>query len=263
MVASLFIACLLGVVQALTEFLPVSSSAHLMVVPWLLGLQAPGLSFDAALHIGTALALVWYFRSDFLKILKERGKLFRYIIIASIPGGAIGFFGEKVIDHIFHQGTQAIISVAVGMLLATAVIWWIDTKARNARSIKDLTRSDVIWIGFGQALALIPGVSRSGSTIATGLALGMKRQEAARFSFLIGTPIALGAGLYKALQLVSSQPSSQDVLQMTVGILVAGLLGLIVIRWLLGFLQSHSLRAFLIYRICFALFVLLIVLIRG
>lgn len=263
MISALLVACLLGAVQALTEFLPVSSSAHLLVTPWLLGIENPGLAFDAALHIGTALALVWYFRKDFITIVRERGKLLTYIIIASIPGGAIGFLGGRVIEQIFHEGSQAILSVVIGMLIATAVIWQIDKRARNTRSIKGLTRRDAIWIGLGQALALVPGVSRSGSTIATGLALGLKREEAARFSFLIGTPIALGAGAYKALGIVASQPSSQDLIQMLTGILVAGLLGLVVIRWLLGYLQSHSLKVFLIYRVCFALFILLILFLRG
>ncbi|MEI7818538.1 MAG: undecaprenyl-diphosphate phosphatase [bacterium] len=253
---------LLGAVQALTEFLPVSSSAHLLIIPWLIGVPNPGLAFDAALHIGTSIALIWYFWADFKQIVQERGKLLWLILIASIPGGAVGFLGEKVIDSIFHEGSAAITIAAVGMLIATGIIWWIDQTAQQKRSIDDLSRRDAILIGVGQALALIPGVSRSGSTIAAGLLTGLKRDQAARFSFLIGTPIALGAGLYKFLGLLNSQPSVGEVVNMGLGIMVSAGLGFVVIRWLLKYLQSHDLKVFLMYRIGFAVLVLLLVWIR-
>lgn len=254
----ILVAIFLGVVQALTEFLPISSSAHLLILPWLLGFTNPGLAFDAALHIGTSVALLWYFGGDFIAILRERGKLLWYILLASIPGGVVGFFGEKVIDKIFHEGTAAIAISACGMIVATLIIWYLDTHARQLKQIDKLTRRDAILIGIGQALALIPGVSRSGSTIAAGLAIGLKREEAARFSFLIGTPIALGAGLYKFIGVVSAQPSSSELLQMSVGIFISGLGGFLVIRWLLAYLKGHDLRVFIWYRLAFALLVLVV-----
>ena len=248
----------LGAIQAITEFLPISSSAHLLIAPWLVGIPNPGLAFDAALHIGTSVALVWFFWADFIKIWNEKSRLLKFIIIASIPGGVIGFLGEKVIDKVFHQGDQAIIIVALGMILTTLIIWIIDKRAADIRRLEQITQSDAILIGIGQALALIPGVSRSGSTIAAGLALGFKRDAAARFSFLIGTPIALGAGLYKSLGIISSNPSSSEILNMIIGISVSAILGFIVIGWLLDYLKQHDLKVFLIYRLIFASLVLIV-----
>lgn len=259
----ILIAVLLGLVQAITEFLPVSSSAHLLIVPWIFGFQSPGLAFDAALHIGTSTALLWYFWGDFVRIIRERGRLLRLILIASIPGGVVGFFGEKVIDAVFHEGPAAITISAIGILIATGVIWMIDRSAQDKKKIEQLGRRDAILIGVGQALALIPGVSRSGATIAAGLAIGLKREDAARFSFLIGTPIALGAGLYKLLGVAQSQPSSSELVQMSVGIIVSALGGFIVIRWLLAYLKDHDLRVFLLYRLGFALLILILLMVRG
>lgn len=259
----ILIAILLGLIQAITEFLPVSSSAHLLIVPWIFGFQSPGLAFDAALHIGTSTALLWYFWGDFVHILRERGTLLRLILIASIPGGVVGFFGEKVIDAVFHEGPAAIMISAIGMLTATSVIWLIDRSALDKKKIEQLGRRDAILIGVGQALALIPGVSRSGATIAAGLAIGLKREDAARFSFLIGTPIALGAGLYKLLGVMQSQPSGSELVQMSVGIIVSALGGFVVIRWLLAYLKDHDLRVFLLYRLGFAVLILILLAVRG
>ncbi|MCC7543184.1 undecaprenyl-diphosphate phosphatase [bacterium] len=252
------IAILLGLVQALTEFLPISSSAHLLIIPWLFNFPGLGLAFDASLHIGTSTALIWYFWSDFVKIVRERGELPWMILIASIPGGVVGFFGEKIIDQVFHEGSAAILISAIGILVATTVIWVIDRNARERKTFEQLVRRDAMFIGIGQALALIPGVSRSGATIAAGLAVGLKREEAARFSFLIGTPMALGAGLYKMLGIVQSQPTGMELAQMGVGILVSALGGFIVIRWLLAYLKHHDLRVFLLYRAVFAVLVLIV-----
>lgn len=257
------IAILLGVIQAVTEFLPISSSGHLLVVPWLFGFRNPGLAFDAALHLGTSLALVGYFWKDFVQLVRDRSPLLKLILIASIPGGLIGFLGEKIIDSVFHEGTAAIPVAATGMILATLVIWYIDARAAQKRSLEVLTQRDAIYIGLGQALALIPGVSRSGSTIAAGLAMGLKREAAARFSFLIGTPIALGAGLYKLIGLVTDRTTSINLVEVAVGVLVSALVGTVVIRWLLQYLQSHSLRVFLIYRLIFAALVLVVYYLRA
>lgn len=254
----MIIAILLGIIQAITEFLPISSSGHLLITPWLLGFNNPGLAFDAALHIGTSIALVAYFWKDFVQLVRERAPLLKLILIASIPGGVIGFLGEKLIDALFHESAGAIPIAASGMIVATIVIWYIDVRAAQRKDLDKLTKKDAIYIGLGQALALIPGVSRSGSTIAAGLAMGLKRESAARFSFLIGTPIALGAGLYKLLGLVGNQSSDINLVQVAVGIIVSAAVGAIVIKWLLQYLQSHSLRVFLVYRLVFATLVLAI-----
>lgn len=258
----MIVAVVLGFIQAITEFLPISSSGHLLVAPWLFGFPNPGLAFDAALHIGTSIALVAYFWKDFTQLFKDRSPLLKLILIASIPGGAIGFLGEKVIDSAFHESSSAIPIVAVGMILATLIIWYIDAHAAQKKPLEKLTQRDAIYIGLGQALALIPGVSRSGSTIAAGLAMGLKREAAARFSFLIGTPIALGAGLYKLLGLITDSSTHINILEVGAGILVSAALGAVVIKWLLQYLQTHSLKVFLIYRLVFASLVLIIYYIR-
>jgi len=251
-------AAVLGVIQALTEFLPISSSAHLLIVPWLFGFPAQGLAFDAALHVGTSLALLLFFWRDFWGYIQRRDKFLWLIALASIPGGVIGFFGDSLIESVFHESSFAIPVAAIGMLLTTGVIWYIDANAALRRDMGEMTKKHALIIGLAQALALIPGTSRSGATIAAGLATGYKREAAARFSFLLGTPIALGAGLYKSRQIVASQPTSSELLGVLIGVAVAAILGMLVIKWLLGYVQKHDLRVFLIYRLAFATLILLV-----
>lgn len=255
-------AIVLGAVQALTEFLPISSSAHLLIMPWLFGFPAQGLAFDAALHIGTSLALLIFFWRDFWEMIKTRDRFLGLILIASVPGAVIGFFGEQYIDEYFHDGSTAILIAAVGMILMTGLIWYIDATARLKKDLKEMSRKEAFWVGMAQALALIPGMSRSGATIAAGLAAGYSRKAAARFSFLIGTPIALGAGLYKAKDIVVAQPSNPELIQLALGVATSALLGFIVIRWLLEYVQKHDLRVFLIYRLIFATTVIIVWLVR-
>jgi undecaprenyl-diphosphatase len=251
-------AAVLGIIQALTEFLPISSSAHLLIVPWLFGFPAQGLAFDAALHVGTSLALLLFFWRDFWGYIQRRDKFLWLIALASIPGGVIGFFGDSLIESVFHESSFAIPVAAIGMLLTTGVIWYIDANAALRRDMGEMTKKHALIIGLAQALALIPGTSRSGATIAAGLATGYKREAAARFSFLLGTPIALGAGLYKSRQIVASQPTSSELLGVLIGVAVAAILGMLVIKWLLGYVQKHDLRVFLIYRLAFATLILLV-----
>lgn len=256
-------AILLGAVQAVTEFLPISSSAHLLILPWLFNFPTQGLAFDAALHIGTSLALLIFFWRDFWNMLRKRDRFLWLILIASIPGAMIGFFGDKFIEQYLHEGSVAIAVASVGMILMTGVIWYIDATARQDKDLAKMTRKEAFWVGMAQALALIPGMSRSGATIAAGLATGYTREEAARFSFLIGTPIALGAGLYKATNIVQASPSAPELVQLALGVATSAILGFVVIRWLLGYVQKHSLRVFLIYRLVFATLVLLVWLVRS
>ncbi len=251
-------AVILGIVQAITEFLPISSSAHLLVVPWVFNAQTMGLAFDAALHIGTSIALIAYFWRDFYEMFRKRDRFLLLILVASVPGATIGFFGDKFIEQTFHDGSLAIVISAIGMLLTTAIFWYIDSTAKLKRDLDDMSWRQALTIGFAQALAFVPGTSRSGITIITGLAIGYKREAAARFSFLIGTPIALGAGLYKATSILETQPTSSEVWQLIVGVLVSGIIGYIVIKWLLGYVQKHSLKVFLVYRLVFASLVLVI-----
>ncbi len=251
-------AVILGVVQAITEFLPISSSAHLLIVPWVFNALTMGLAFDAALHIGTSVALLAFFWKDFYQMIIKRDRFVWLILVASLPGATIGFFAEKFIEQTFHNGSLAILISAVGMILTTAIFWYIDSTAKLKRDLDDMSWKQALTIGLAQALAFIPGTSRSGITIITGLAIGYKREAATRFSFLIGTPIALGAGLYKATSILEAQPTNAEMWQLIIGVLVSGILGYIVIKWLLGYVQKHSLKVFLVYRLVFASVVLLI-----
>lgn len=251
-------AVILGIIQAVTEFLPISSSAHLLISPWLFDFPAQGLAFDAALHIGTSLALLFFFWKDFWKMIETRDRFLWLILIASIPGAAIGFFGDKYIEQYFHEGSMAILTAATGMILTTGVIWYIDATARLKKDLTKMSRKEAFWVGLAQALALIPGTSRSGATIAAGLAAGYTREAAARFSFLIGTPIALGAGLYKVTDIVQAQPDSAEIMQLIIGVAVSALVGFVVIKWLLDYVQKNDLRIFLIYRLAFATLVLVV-----
>ncbi len=259
----MFQVIVLAVVQGVTEFLPISSSAHLLLVPWLFGWPDPGTSFDAAIHLGTALALVIYFWRDILNLFKRRDKLVAYILVASIPGALFGFVGDKWITEHLHASSYAPLIVAISMIVFSLLLYWIDQTASLKKEFGKLSLRDAILVGCGQALALIPGVSRSGATISTGLLLGFKREDAARFSFLLAIPITLGAGAYKALELIKgSATSTVSPAEVIVGIIVSAAVGWLVIRWLLGYLNKNNLTVFVIYRIALALGVIAIWFIR-
>ncbi|MBI4759331.1 MAG: undecaprenyl-diphosphatase UppP [Chloroflexi bacterium] len=270
-------AVVLGLVQGLTEFIPVSSSAHLIIVPWLLGWPDPGLTFDVALHLGTLAALLAYFWGDwvnllagFLESLAGRGRvrhqsqrLLWFIIVGSVPGGIAGVLGDKYIERFFHQpGSthQATPMLAIAGLVAALglALWAGERYARHRRPLADLTWKDTVLIGLAQALALLPGVSRSGSTITAGLLLGLRREAAARFSFLLATPIVAGAGLKKLLDVIRDGSSAPPALATAVGFLVAAASGYLCIKYLLLYLQRRTVYVFVYYRL--ALGALLIVL---
>jgi len=192
---SLLQSAALGIVQGLTEFLPISSSAHLILIPYFFGWTDPGLAFDVALHLGTLVGVMAYFWKDFWEMLTlpTHRKTLGFLIVATIPGAVMGLLFEHKVETVFRS--PALIAwalITMGALLAIA-----DRKARGIKAVPDLTWADALIIGISQALALIPGVSRSGITITTALALGYKREEAARFSFLMSAPIIAGAGILK------------------------------------------------------------------
>lgn len=278
---NLWQAVVLGVIQGLTEFLPISSSAHLVLVPWLFGWNDPGLTFDVALHVGTFVAVLLYFWSDLwgmagdvwtgirsgtpLKLPGSRLALF--IIIGSIPGGIAGILGESAVERLFHTpGAQrvgiaviALVMILLGLLLALA-----EVVARHVRTLEEITWRDAAIVGLAQMLALIPGVSRSGSTITAGLFLNLRRETAARFSFLLALPITAGAALKKLFELVRhNELATGDKLAFVVGMLTAGFVGYLCIKFLLAYLQQHTTRAFTIYRVVAGLLILLLVVVRG
>ncbi len=253
----------LGAAQALSEFLPISSSAHLLLFPWLFRITDPGLGFDAAIHVGTALALLAFFYRDFWKMLKTRDRLFWMIIVASMPGAVIGFLGEKWIDKYLHQSSVTPMLVGIGLILFGGLLYIVDKITTPKIEIKQLTWSKSIAIGFAQALALIPGVSRSGITLTAGMFSGLSRSDAARFSFLLATPITLGAGAYKILDLIKSPSTGVSNFQLFLGVFVSAVLGFAVIKWLLNYLTTRGLGIFVWYRVILGLLVILVYFLRG
>jgi undecaprenyl-diphosphatase len=252
---SVYQAIILGIVQGLTEFLPVSSSAHLILVPWLLKWQEdPGLAFDVVLHLGTLLALLVFYWREWLDMVlslangnRVQRRLLILLIVASVPGAIIGVLLEKQAETIFRSPALIAVTLAtLGLLL-----WAADAIGSKKRKIGDLTFLDALLIGLSQALAIIPGVSRSGATITTARVLGIDRADAANFSFLMATPIIAGAGLLEARKFLHAGVTAQ----LGWGFAASAVFGLIAIVWLLKFVRTHSYRSFAIYRIALAILV--------
>jgi undecaprenyl-diphosphatase len=273
-------AILLGIVQGVTEFVPISSSAHLIVVPWILhpftGIGDFGLTFDVALHLGTLVAVLWYFWKDWLRYIhagvdsiRERNvagdhdRLLAWlIVIGCIPGAIIGVLGDKAVEGVFHDPanlTRALIIIAWVLILMGLLLWAIDYYVKHTRGLESLTLKDSLLIGGAQALAFIPGVSRSGSTISMGLFLGLTRETAARFSFLLSAPIIAGAGGVKMLQAIGSGMVLSEAVIFLAGFLAAALSGYICIRFMLEFLRSHSMLVFAVYRVVVGVLIILLI----
>lgn len=249
-------ALILGVVQGLTELLPISSSAHLSIIPWMLGwtnnagFNAAFEGFDVALHFGTLLAIGLYFFKDWLNLIKggfeqvvkkkssKEGKMFWYIVLATIPGGIIGFILDKFLEDTL---TKPII-IAISLIVMGIVLYIVDKKSKSITDYENMTLKQTFLIGLSQALAFIPGVSRSGITMTTARIMKVKREAAARYSFMLSAPIVLAATVFKAKDFVFSVP-------FFIGILASFLVGILVIKFLLKYLQKGSFKAFAIYRV--------------
>jgi undecaprenyl-diphosphatase len=270
----IFEAIILGIVQGVAEFAPISSSAHLIIVPWLFNWDTPALSslaFDVALHLGTLAAVVIYFWSDLWAILKAgfasifqwrigndlNRKLAWMIVIGTIPAVIVGFLLEDFINLTFHPAGNDIAPWIMLTLAATLfgfglLMLLVDTIARHDRPLSRIRFLDAILIGLAQTLALFPGVSRSGSTLTAGLALGFQRDVAARYSFLLAVPVTLGAGLRGLLDLGQQWQggvlASSDLLLVAVGVLSAGISGILCIHFLLRYLRTRGVAVFVIYR---------------
>lgn len=256
---SLLESIVLGIVQGLTEFLPVSSSAHLLAVPWLMNWSEPPFVFDTSLHIGTLIALFIYFKDDifnltkgFFKVLKERnleadfnGKLSTYVILGSIPAGLMGLLFEKKIETVLHSPYIIVVTLIVWGIL----LWTIDKLGKKEKTLTEITIKDALFIGFAQALALIPGTSRSGVTITAALFTKFDRETAARFSFLLSIPITTAAALYKLKDLFKMNITSDVLVNFSLGVVASGVVGYICIAYLLKFLKTKSYAVFAIYRI--------------
>lgn len=258
-------ALVMGIVQGLTEFLPVSSSGHLIVVPEILGWDDPfitSLSYSVMLHLGTLVALLAYFRADWLRLVPAglatlRDRSFRgdtdrrlawLIAVSTIPALIVGFVLNDVIESAFrHAGLVALMLVVGG-----AVLWLAERWGSRARRIEGLSFPIALAIGLAQSLALVPGISRSGISIAAGLFAGLDRESAARFSFLMATPITALAGGYEATQLVGGGAAAGRVDALAVGMIAALVSGLAAIHFLLRFLRRYPTHVFVAYRVVLA-----------
>lgn len=241
-------AVVLGIVQGLGEFLPISSSAHLVLTPWFFGWPDPGLSFDVALHLGTLVAVVAYFWRDWLTLAthglrgtrSREGRLFWYLVVATVPGGLAGMALEKYAETTFRApGLVGLMLIFMGLIL-----YWADHRGPRTRGIWQVGWGDAFLIGFAQALAIVPGVSRSGATIAAGRFLGLDREAATRFSFLLSLPIILGAGLF-SLRHIGAQDLT---LPFWVGVVTSGITGFAAIAFLLRFVVTRNFNVFVWYR---------------
>ncbi len=255
---SIIEAIVLGLVQGLTEFIPVSSSGHLIIAHELFGTTDSTLVFDVALHIGTLLALMIFFWKDILGLMKNvfakntQGKLSRIIIVGTIPAGLIGYLFSDWIDDNLRKPITVVITMIIMGLLMLAV----EKYSSKKRTVSSVTMQDGVKIGFAQALALIPGVSRSGATITAGMIQGLKRADSARLSFLMAIPITAGAIAGSLLGAEQGELSGQTNI-FAIGILMALVSGLFAIRFLLRFLSNNSLSVFAYYRIALAVIVFL------
>lgn len=248
------LAILAGLVQGLTEFLPISSTGHLIIFENLFGIsqQKFGLTFDASLHLGTLLAILFFFYKDYLAVFKN--KLFLKLLVGSIPAVVFGLLFENLIEGGFRQ----IWVLAAALILFSPVIFYAEKKGKKAKGRKDLNLKDALIVGFAQGLALIPGISRSGSTISAGLLLGLKRQEAASFSFILAGPIIAAAGAKKFLEVLTSEAiSSADFNFFLIGMVSSAIFGFLTIKYFLKYLSTQTLYPFVIYRIILGLILIL------
>ena len=260
-----FQAIIYGIVQGLTEFLPVSSTAHLILLPWVAGWPDPGLSFDVALHLGTLIALLIYFRADWIALISSalgiiRGRpqapdarMAMQIVIATIPGAIAGaLFEHKVEDAL--RAPQVIALMLIALALVLVVAEWM---GRRKKSLDEISWGDAITVGVAQACAIIPGVSRSGVTITAGLFRGMKRDTAARFSFYLSTPIIAGAVAKRSLEILKAGATIEQLTPFIIGILASGIVGYLAIAFLMRYLQTRTTYVFVYYRIALGIAVLL------
>ena len=273
---TLVAALVMGVVQGLTEFLPVSSSGHLIIVPYLLGGVLPGmrdpfitsLAFSVMLHIGTLVALLLYFAGDWLRLVpaffaavRDRSlagdperRLAVLLAVATLPALVIGFLLHDLEEVIREQ----VGLVAVMLVVGGAILWLAERSGRRTRTAADLPVTTAFAIGAAQALALIPGISRSGISISAGLFAGLRREEAARFSFLMATPITAAAAAYETLQVVRGGVAGVEVGPLAAGLAASFVFGLLAISALLRFLRTRSTDVFVLYRVVVAAVVLVV-----
>lgn len=254
---------ILGIVQGLTELLPISSSAHLTLIPWIFNWNNLSESFDVALHFGTLLAIGIYFFNDWIALIKGgynsavkkqksvEGNMFWFIVIATIPGGIIGF----LLDHFLEDSLKHPLIIATALIVMGIVLYFVDKNCKSKISYKRMGFRETFLIGLSQALAFIPGVSRSGVTMTTARLMKVDRASAARYSFMLSAPIVLAATIFKL-------PSFEFSIPFFLGVLASFLVGFAVIKFLLKYLQKGSFKAFAVYRVIVGIAVIAIYFIK-
>lgn len=248
----------LGIIQGLTEFWPISSTAHLAIFPWFFGWQDPGLTFDVALHLGTLAAIIIFFWQEWKSIFKPENRyLLWFLIIGTIPGVLAGYFLNDYAETVLR--TPVIIAV---MLIAFGFILYLaDQYSNRFDEIRHLTWVKALFIGIAQAIAIVPGVSRSGITMSAGLFSGLKRTEAAKYSFMLSAPIILGAGIY-SMKDIYIRGIDGSWLVIILGFLASLIAGIIAIKVLLNFLAQRGFGVFIWYRFILAIVIVLLAIYR-
>ena len=262
-------AAVLGIIQGLSEFLPISSSAHLTLAPWLFGWEDPGLAFDVALHFGTLLAVLWYFRMEWLALIKAAFGILRtgrvetpekrrfvYLIIATIPGAIGGYLLQSRAESAFRSPQV----IAIALIVMGVILWIVDKVVDRARILGEMRWIDALLIGLSQVIALIPGVSRSGSTITTGRGLRFDRESAAEFSFLMSMPIIAAAVVLEGPKALQQGGLTNELMA---GVVASAVSGWLAISILMRYVSRHSYGIFAFYRVALGLAVLAVIYARG
>ena len=258
---------ILGIIQGIAEFLPISSSAHLIIFREIFGFGSNigsniELAFDLALHFGTLLAIVIFFFKELWKLLidgltkgnkTKDGKLFLFLILATIPAGIVGVLFEDVFDSFFRKQLWLI---ALALIIMGIIIYLVDKKSKADKSMKDLKWYQALIIGCAQVFALIPGFSRSGTTITASRALGLDREDSAKFSFYLSIPVVAGATLFSLIKDNTITIISENLMIFGIGILISFIVGLLCISFLLKYIKKNDFKIFMIYRIVLGLLVL-------
>jgi len=262
-------AAVLGIIQGLSEFLPISSSAHLTLAPWLFGWEDPGLAFDVALHFGTLLAVLWYFRTEWLQLIKatfgiittgrietpEKRRVI-YLIIATIPGAIGGLMLQSKAESAFRSPQL----IAIALIAMGIVLWLVDKLVDQRRILGEMRWIDALLIGLSQVIALVPGVSRSGSTITTARGLRFDRENAAEFSFLMSMPIIAAAVVLEGPKALHEGAITNELIS---GVAASAFSGWLAISILMRYVSRHSYGIFAFYRVALGIAVLAVIYARG
>lgn len=264
-----FQAVVLGVIQGLSEFLPISSSAHLALAPWLLGWEDPGLAFDVALHFGTLLAVLWYFRTEWAALVRaafgiltsgrietpEKRRVV-YLILATIPGAIGGYLLQEQAATSFRSPQL----IGITVIVVGIVLWLVDKLVDQRRVLGEMRWIDALLIGLSQAVALIPGVSRSGATMTTSRGLRFDRESAAEFSFLMSMPIIVAAIVMEGPKALAESGLTNEIMS---GVAASAISGWLAISVLMRYVSRHSYGIFAFYRVVFGIGVLAVLYARG